>query len=174
MALSDSRSRPSPLKMPLEERSSTVPGPPLIAQITFLACCAHYPGGSEQVHVSVPSLSYAAFPIVQAGRHPRLHFRGLLELYACYGLPGCSPTKVGLTHPDAQCSGRIARQLPCQPMTTWVAPSSTGDLRRWGALNNRRLSADIAGANAVGFGKNFPAGFASRQAITSRRYEVAR
>jgi hypothetical protein len=32
-------------------------------------------------------------------------------------------------------SGKIARQLPCQPMTTWMAPSSTGDLRRWGALN---------------------------------------
>jgi hypothetical protein len=40
-------------------------------------------------------------------------------------------------------------------MITWVAPSSTGDLRRWGALNNRRLSADTAGANAVGFGKKF-------------------
>jgi hypothetical protein len=32
-------------------------------------------------------------------------------------------------------SGKIARQLPCQPMTTWVAPSSTGDPRRWVALN---------------------------------------
>src|SRR3989442_7822449 len=31
--------------------------------------------------------------------------------------------------------GQIARQLPCQPTTTWVAPSSTGDLRRWGALS---------------------------------------
>ena len=46
--------------------------------------------------MSVPSPSYAAFPVIQAGRHPQLHFRGLLELYACYGLPGCSPTKVGL------------------------------------------------------------------------------
>jgi hypothetical protein len=92
--------------------------------------------------MSVPSLPYAAFPIMQAGRHPRLHFRGLLELHVCYGMPGCSPTKSGLgyeasTHPGAQRTpGRIARQLPCQPMTTWVAPSSTGDLRRWGALNN--------------------------------------
>lgn len=94
--------------------------------------------------MSVPSLSCAAFPVIQAGRHPQLHFRGLLELYACYGLPGCSPTKkkVGLVtrhrpiRSHQRTSGRIARQLPCQPMTTWVAPSSTGDLRRWGALNN--------------------------------------
>jgi hypothetical protein len=43
--------------------------------------------------MSVPSLSCTAFPVIQAGRHPQLHFRGLLELYACYGLPGCSPTK---------------------------------------------------------------------------------
>jgi hypothetical protein len=55
--------------------------------------------------MSVPSLPYAAFPIMQAGRHPRLHFRGLLELHVCYGMPGCSPTKSGLgyeasTRPD--------------------------------------------------------------------------
>jgi hypothetical protein len=37
-----------------------------------------------------------------------------------------------------------------------------------------RLPADNAGANAVGFGKIIPAGFASRLAIISRRYEVAR
>jgi len=43
--------------------------------------------------MSVPSLSCAAFPVIRAGRHPRLHFRGLLELHTRYGLPGCSPTK---------------------------------------------------------------------------------
>jgi len=40
----------------------------------------------------------AAFPVSQAGRRPRLHFRGLLELHSRYGLPGCSPTMRGLCH----------------------------------------------------------------------------
>jgi hypothetical protein len=31
----------------------------------------------------------AAFPVSQAGRHPRLHFRGLLKLHSRYGLPVC-------------------------------------------------------------------------------------
>jgi hypothetical protein len=46
--------------------------------------------------MSVPSLPCAAFPVIQAGRHLRLRFRGLLELHTNYGLPGCSPTRSGL------------------------------------------------------------------------------
>ena len=45
-------------------------------------CCAHYPGGSGRVRLSVASPSHAAFPVSQAGRHPHLHFRGLLRLHA--------------------------------------------------------------------------------------------
>ena len=40
----------------------------------------------------------AAFPDVVAGRHPRLHFRGLLRLHTCYGLQGRSATLRGLRH----------------------------------------------------------------------------
>jgi hypothetical protein len=40
----------------------------------------------------------AAFPVSQAGRHPRLHFRGLLKLHSRYSLPVCSPTIRGLCH----------------------------------------------------------------------------
>src|SRR5437879_13198419 len=82
----------------LEARTSIRAGSPPITQTTFRTCRAHYPGGSEQVHLSVPSLPHAAFPILRAGRHPRFHFRGLLELHSCYGLPGCSPTKCRLCH----------------------------------------------------------------------------
>src|SRR2546426_2675642 len=82
----------------LEARPSIRAGSPPITQPTFRTCRAHYPGGSEQVHLSVPSLPHAAFPILRAGRHPRFHFRGLLELHSCYGLPGCSPTKCRLCH----------------------------------------------------------------------------
>ena len=38
----------------------------------------------------------AAFPVLQAGRHPYLHFRGLLKLHSRYGLQSCSPTIRGL------------------------------------------------------------------------------
>src|SRR5438128_11116129 len=119
----------------LEARTSIRAGSPPITQTTFRTCRAHYPGGSEQVHLSVPSLPHAAFPILRAGRHPRFHFRGLLELHSCYGLPVARPPNVGFVTRlrSDRLPSQIARQLPCQPITTWVAPSSTGDLRRWGA-----------------------------------------
>ena len=37
------------------------------------------------------SRSGAAFPDSQAGRLPRLYFRGLLKLHSRYGLRTCSP-----------------------------------------------------------------------------------
>ena len=40
----------------------------------------------------------AAFPVSQAGRPPRLHFRGLLKLHSRYGLPVCLPTIRGLCY----------------------------------------------------------------------------
>src|SRR6266516_5513203 len=39
-----------------------------------------------------------AFPVSQAGRHPQLHFRGLLKLHSRYGLQSCSSTFRGLCH----------------------------------------------------------------------------
>jgi hypothetical protein len=40
----------------------------------------------------------AAFPVIQPGRHPRFHFRGLLRLHSRYGPPGCSTAQGGLCH----------------------------------------------------------------------------
>src|SRR5579871_2569468 len=40
----------------------------------------------------------AAFPVLRAGRRPRLHFRGLLRLHSRYGLQSCSATRSGLCH----------------------------------------------------------------------------
>src|SRR5271155_283547 len=40
----------------------------------------------------------AAFPVLQAGRHPRLYFRGLLRLYSRYGPSDCSAAQGGLCH----------------------------------------------------------------------------
>src|SRR3954452_16530039 len=42
---------PSPLRATFGGATSTSPGYPPLAQITFSACRAHYPGGPEQVLV---------------------------------------------------------------------------------------------------------------------------
>ena len=67
-----------------------------------------------------------AFPESQAGRHPSLHFRGLLRLHSRYGLLDCSTAHGGLCHeastqPVTQLSRSSAtrsyRQLP-----GWILP----------------------------------------------------
>jgi hypothetical protein len=40
----------------------------------------------------------AAFPEIQAGRHPHHHFRGLLRLHSRYGPLDCSTAQDGLCH----------------------------------------------------------------------------
>ena len=107
------------------DATSTSPGPPPLTQITFPACCAHYPGGSEQVRVGFFP-ARAAFPVLQAGRHPHRYFRGLLKLHTCYGLPGCSPTKRGLYReaPPSPVSplGRSQAIKSYQQLLEWVLP----------------------------------------------------
>ena len=80
------------------------PEPPPLAQITFPACRAQYPGGPDQVLVGWPVARSragffpvrAAFPVNGAGRRPHRYFRGLLKLHTRYGLQSCSPTIRGL------------------------------------------------------------------------------
>jgi uncharacterized protein (TIGR03437 family) len=52
------------------------------------------PRWTEQVLVGFFPVR-AAFPGLRAGRHPRLHFRGLLKLHSRYGLQGRCPPKGG-------------------------------------------------------------------------------
>src|SRR3954463_4117026 len=78
-----------------------------------------------------------AFPVSQAGRRPCLHFRDLLRLHSRYGLIARSPKATFVTRlQPGQLPNRAARQLPAQPTTRWVVPSSTGKPRRLGALGN--------------------------------------
>src|SRR5471030_337576 len=72
-------------------------GPPPITRNTLPTCRAHYPGEQGRVHASVASPSHAAFPVMQAGRRPHLHFRGLLELHSRYGPPDRSTAPGGLS-----------------------------------------------------------------------------
>ena len=84
-------------------------GPPPITRTTFPTCRAQYPGGSERVPMSVASPFHAAFPVSQAGRHPRFHFRGLLRLHSRYGLLDRSTAQGGLCH---EASRRPVTQPP--------------------------------------------------------------
>ena len=75
------------------------PGPPLLTQTTFLACCAHYPGGPIRAagyrYDALPRRvlpDRLSLPRFSAGSAPHWAFRGLLELYTRYGLPSRSPT----------------------------------------------------------------------------------
>src|SRR3982751_4863847 len=116
---------PSPLRTTLGGATSTSPGYPPLTQITFSACRAHYPGGSEQVLVgSFPAR--AAFPVLPAGRHPHRHCRGLLKLHTRYGLHSCSPTRRGLYReaPPAPVSrlGRSQAIQSYQQLLEWVLP----------------------------------------------------
>jgi len=61
-------------------------------------CRAQYPGGPQRGHLSVTSPLHAAFPDPVAGRHPQIHFRGLLRLHARYGPLDCSAAQGDLCH----------------------------------------------------------------------------
>src|ERR1017187_407167 len=82
--------------------------------INYSATGRHYPGGPcgcTMVIVMARSRAgffpvRSAFPDLAAGRRPHCRFRGLLKLYACYGLPDCSPTISGL-----------CREVPISPVT---------------------------------------------------------
>ena len=127
------------------------PGLPLLTLTAFLACCAHYPGGPDRcTMVIVLAFSYAglfpihsAFPVFAAGRHPHCSFRGLLDLYARYGPPDCSPTMRGLCR---EVSIRIVTHDNRSPaiesnhqLFEWVLPP-TGNQPILGTRENACLS----------------------------------
>src|SRR6266849_8010068 len=112
MTLSDFRTGHPPVEN-VGGATSTSAGYPPITQTTFLTCRAHYPGGPNRC-VSVFFPVRAAFPSYLVGRHPRLHFRGLLKLHSRYGLQSCSPTMCGLCH---EASSQPVSQLQCSLAT---------------------------------------------------------
>jgi hypothetical protein len=91
MTLSDSRRgrRPKSAVRPLPSPRRVSP----VTCSTFPTCHAQYPGGPQRGHLPVTSPPRAAFPDPVAGRHPRLHFRGLLRLHSRYGPPDCSAAR---------------------------------------------------------------------------------
>jgi len=147
MALSDSRTDRRPCWRRLGPRPPARPGPPSLTTDPLPCMPCSLPRWTEQVLlVAVVACSHAgvfpvraAFPVSQAGRHPHLHFRGLLKLHTRYGLQGCSPTFPWALSRGFALVGFPARALasyPVLPTTPGVGPSPTGDLRRRGALRD--------------------------------------
>lgn len=79
----------------------------------------------------------AAFPVIQAGRHPYLPFEACSDFTHVTARWIAQPPKatfVTRLRPD-QLLNQAARQLPDQSTTLWVGSSSTGNTRRRGAPN---------------------------------------
>ena len=76
--------------------------------------------------MSVASPSHAAFPGSQAGRHPRLHFRGLLRLHSNYGPLDRSTAQGGLCHRASIHPVTRTNRLPAtrsnRQLSGWVLP----------------------------------------------------
>ena len=71
---------------------------------------------------------HAAFPVTQAGRHPHLHFRGLLRLYSRYGPLNCSTAQSGLCH---EASTRLVAEPSCSSATRSIDNSLGGTFLHW-------------------------------------------
>ncbi len=76
--------------------------------------------------MSVASPSRAAFPGSQAGRHPRLHFRGLLRLHSNYGPLDLSTAQGGLCrrasiHPVTR-TNRLPATRSNRQLSGWFLP----------------------------------------------------
>ena len=89
----------------------------------------------------------SAFPVTQAGRHPQLHFRGLLGIHSRYGPRSCWPTQGG------RCPrGFGRRSCPCPPLG-WL-PSradsySGGSFIRWSSALSWRTEKSRLGTSDV-------------------------
>jgi len=109
-------------------------GPPPMTQITLPACLAPTPVDRNRCSCRLLPCSSGP-PQFQAGRHPHLHFRGLLRVPSNYGPLDCSTAQGGLSRKASTRSVPHwpACQLPDQPTTIWM-PCFIGDLPRRGAL----------------------------------------
>src|SRR5438552_6513177 len=95
MTLSDSRSGRR-----LSRRRGRYPrqnGPPPLPASPFHRAVPITPADQMGARVDCFPIC-AAFPVSLAGRHPHLHFRGLLRLYPHYGPLDCSTAQGDLCH----------------------------------------------------------------------------
>jgi hypothetical protein len=97
---------------------------------------------------------HTAFPVIQAGRHPHHHFRGLLRLHSRYGPLDCSTARGGLCH---EASTRSVTR-PSRSSATEAIDNSPGEifLHWWFAPSGRTeyggLTDPVAGLRRMSLG----------------------
>jgi hypothetical protein len=125
MTLSDTRQSRRPTT-PLRPLPSPTVGLPQLPGSPFRHAVPTTPMDRNRCVCRLLPCSTWAFPVIQAGRRPSLHFRGLLRLHSRYGLPDCSTAQGGLCHeastrpvarPSRSSATRVYRQLP-----GWILP----------------------------------------------------
>src|SRR4051794_30817735 len=90
--------------------------------------------------------AHAAFPVMQAGRHPLLYFRGLLRLHSRYGPPDRSTAQGGLCH---EASVQPVTRPNRSSATRAIDNSLDGTLLHWwSAPSGRTAEFLISGAPA--------------------------
>src|SRR5262249_27819362 len=127
MTLSDSRRSRRPYSG-VEAATLARDGSPPIARITLSGVPCPLPRRTKRVHMSISFPVRATFPVIQAGRRPHLHFRGLLELHSRYGPSDRSTAQGGLCH---EASIRPVAQPNRSPATRSIDNSLGGILLHW-------------------------------------------
>ena len=109
-----------------------------LAQTTFPACCAHYPGGLGPVRASVASRPMPPSPMSsRVGVHDFTFeaCSGFTRVTACWVAQ--PPLVAFVTRLRLEpLPNQAACQLPDLPTSICVGLPPTGDLRSWGALDN--------------------------------------
>ncbi len=133
------------------EGATSPPGLPRLPVSLFQRAVPSTPAPGR-VHMSVASPSRAAFPGSQAGRHPRLHFRGLLRLHSNYGPLDRSTAQGGLCHRASVHPVTRTNRLPAtrsnRQLSGWFLPPlvirafwAHYDLRSYIDANDERYAA---------------------------------
>ena len=127
--------------------------------------------------MSVASPSRAAFPGSQAGRHPRLHFRGLLRLHSNYGPLDRSTAQGGLCHRASIHPVTRTNRLPAtrsnRQLSGWFLPPlvirafwahwSRGEAQWLGRCGHHSVPVPARSNRTCGFpASGFPTGFTSK------------
>ena len=117
----------SPSKMALRPLPSCLTGLPRLPASPFRRAVPTTPADRMGAFVDCFPIR-AAFPVMQAGRHPHLYFRGLLRLHSRYGPSDCSTAQSGLRH---EASIQPVAQLNRSSATRAIDNSLGGTFLHW-------------------------------------------
>ena len=119
--------------------ATSVPhGPPPITRLTLPTCRAHYPDGPERMRLSVASPLHSGLPRYSGGSASMTSLSRPAQASIALRPAGLlnRPMAAFVTRLQPnQLPGRTARQLPRSTDNSLGGSVSTGQPRRWGALN---------------------------------------